>query len=160
MVSLYLVAAFVAGQPSWRTFEPAGAGFSVRLPGAAAEKKQTPAGKDKLQPRVFVCEVEDGAYVVSVTDFGAAEGSVERRLSNARDGAVDSVQGKLLHERKIKLGAHPGRELWIESAKAGMIHTRLYAVGPRLYQTLAIGPKKFVETKDTVRFLDSFTVSK
>jgi hypothetical protein len=159
MVSLYVVVALVAGQPSWRTFEPAGAGFSVRLPGGAVEKKQT-TDKNKAQPRVFVCQVGDGAYVVSVTDFGEAEGSLERRLSNARDGAVESVKGKLVHERKIKLAGHPGRELWIESEKAGMIHTRLFAVGSRLYQTLAIGPKKFVETKDTVRFLDSFKVSK
>lgn len=159
MVSLCLVTALAIAQPAWQTFEPAGAGFSVRLPGMAIEKKQT-AGKDKAQPRVFVCEVGEVAYVISVTDFGQAEGSIERRLSNARNGAVDSVKGKLVHERKIKLAGHPGRELWIESEKAGMIHTRLYAVGPRLYQTLAIGPKKFVETKDTVRFLDSFKLSK
>jgi hypothetical protein len=157
---MYLLAALVLGQPAWRTFEPAGAGFSVRLPGTASEKKQAPPGKDGPRPRVFVCAVKDGAYVISVTDFGEREGSDERRLSNARDGAVDSVKGKLVHERKIKLDGHAGRELWIESEKAGMIHTRLYAVDARLYQTLALGPKKFVETKDTVRFLDSFKLSK
>ena len=70
------------------------------------------------------------------------------------------MKGERCRRHAEALGDHPGRELWIESENAGMIHTRLYAVGPRLYQTLAIGPKKFVETKDTVRFLDSFKLSK
>jgi hypothetical protein len=161
MGRLCLGVALLLAQTSWRPFSPPGGGFTVSLPGAPAEKKQTVAAEDgMLDARLFVVEVKGGAaYVVSVTDFPKAE-NPERRLSNARDGAVKSVSGKLLHERKIKLDGFPGRELWIDADKSGLIHTRIYAVKERLYQTLAIGPKDFVETKETARFLDSFKLSK
>jgi hypothetical protein len=154
-------AALLLAQGSWRTFTPPAGEFSVSLPGPAVAKKQTAGGPiGSLEVRLYVCEIKGGAYVVSVTEFPEAEGSAERRLNNARAGALESVKGKLLHERKIKLDGFPGRELWIDAPKAGLIHTRIYAVKGRLYQTLALGPNSFVETKDTARFLDSFKVIK
>jgi len=160
---LLTTAALLAGQAAaWRTFSPRDESFSVSMPAAPSEKVQSVPVKDgsNLEVRVFASADKEGTYVVSVTEFPAAEGNPERRLNNAREGAVASVQGKLQHERKIKLGGHPGRELWIEAGKSDVIHTRIYAVDKRLYQTLAIGPKRFVETKETTRFLDSFKLGK
>ncbi len=160
----WLAAALLLGQTSWQSYSSKEDGFTALFPGTVTKRQQTATGPDgKLEGRGFVCEVKGGgAYLVSVTEYpdSTAAGSPERRLTNARNGAVDSVKGKLLHERKIKLGDVPGRELWIESERAGLIHTRIYAAGPRLCQTLVIGPKDFVETKDAARFLDSFRVIK
>ena len=118
---------------------------------------------------LYLCEVPgdggkrgDGAYVVSVTDYPPQEvqGGEGQRLSNARDGAVQNAKGKLYHERKIALDGHPGRELWIKTGDDGLIHTRIVAVKHRLYQTMAIGPKNFIETKETEGFLNSFKLKK
>jgi hypothetical protein len=161
MDRLCVVAVLFAGQTSWREFTPRDGIFTVMLPGSPVEAKQTiAAGEGKAEVRRFLYDLKEGAYVVIVTDFPKVEGSIERRLSNARDGAIAAAQGKLLHERRIKLGQLPGRELWIDGGKAGLMHTRIYAAPQRLVQTLAIGPKTFVETKDTARFLDSLKVNK
>jgi hypothetical protein len=149
---------------SWVSFAPKDGAFTVKLPAIPVEKtKQVDSPAGKLTTRFYLCdEPGDGAYVVSLTDYPAKalEGNPEKRLNNARDGAVASAKGKLVHERKIKLAGHSGRELWIEADKTGMIQTRIYFVKQRLYQTMAIGPKEFVETKETAAFLDSFRLAK
>lgn len=159
-MTLPLLAAQTGLPSSWRKFEPKDGNFTVLLPAAPKETKQQLKLVDATaEVTVYVCEAPgDGAYVVSVTAFPDQElqGGVEQRLRNARDGAVQSSKGKLFHERKIALAGHPGKELWIETGEESLIHTRLFAVKQRLYQTMAIGPKKFVETKETEAFLNSF----
>ena len=148
----------------WRPFAPKDGSFSIVLPGAPTEKKQQlKAGAGAVDVSMYICEAAgDGTYVVAVTDYSSQEiqGGEEKRLRNARDGAVQNSEGKLIHERKISLAGHPGRELWIGTKDDGMIHTRLFAVKQRLYQTMAIGPKTFVETKETASFMDSFKLKK
>ena len=148
----------------WRQFAPKEGGFTVSLPAAPKEKKdklKLPAGAADVT--LFLCEAPgEVTYVVSVTDYPPADvqGGEEQRLRHARDGAVKNSQGKQFHERKIALDGHPGREVWITTPGDGMIHLRLYAVGPRLYQTMAVGPKSQIETKDTAKFMDSFKLKK
>ncbi|MCI0681338.1 MAG: hypothetical protein L0Y71_04475 [Gemmataceae bacterium] len=172
-LTLPLLAGQTAPPVGWRTFAPKDAGFSVALPRSPKAKKQQlklPAGAADVT--VFTCDHEvstgaskpalDVAFVIGVTEYASADmdGVDDKRLRNARDGAVESARGKLIHERKITLAGHPGRELWIQTRDDGMIHTRLYAVKQRLYQTMAVGPKKAVETKEVAAFLDSFRLSK
>lgn len=169
----------LAGQtaPTWRPFAPKDAGFKVEMPGATMEKKQRikiEAGVADLS--LFICEapaelfdpqkkfadktkeIGDVTFVVGVTKYpeGGVEGGLDQRLRNARDAAVKNAEGKLYHHRKITLAGHPGLELWIDTKDNGLIHTRLYTVKQRLYQTMAIGPKKRIETPETDRFLNSF----
>ena len=155
------------GQPpaSWKSFTSKEGGFSVSLPAIPREKRQTVKGpKGAREVTIFVLEAKgDGSFVVSFSEFSPSEvkaGSEEKRLSHARDGAVESTKGKLLHERKITLEGHAGRELWIEKERQGIVQLRLYAVRNRLYQTLAVGPKEFIESKETGWFLDSFKLIK
>jgi hypothetical protein len=153
--------AMQTGQTStWRKFSPKGGSFTVSLPGTPKEtKQQLKVGDAVAEVTVHVCSAPgDGAYVVSVTEYPEQEvqGGLDQRLRNARDGVVQKSKGKLFHERKISLAAHPGKELWIQTGEDGLIQARLYAVKNRLYQTMAIGPKQFVETKETEGFLNSF----
>jgi hypothetical protein len=163
-LTLSLLTGQTSPPPSWRTFAPKDGSFTVALPGTPKEKKQqlTISG-GVIDVTLYICPAPgEGTLVVAVSELpeSAAQGSEDKRLRNARDGAVEQAKGKLVHERKITLAVYPGRELWIENDSPGMIHTRLFAVKQRLYQTMAIGPKSFIETKEVAGFLDSFQLQK
>ena len=160
---LFIALPMLAGQnaaPTWRQFAPKDAGFKVELPSTPKEKKQQlKVGAGSVEVTLFICEApKDVTYVIGVTQFPESDvqGAEEQRLRNARDAAVKNAEGKLAYDRKVVLAGHPGRELWISTKEDGMIHSRIYAVKHRLYQTMAIGSKELIETKETARFLDSF----
>jgi hypothetical protein len=171
-VCIGLTLAFVLGAggeedlpAGWRKFRPQAAEFSVLLPGKPSESKQevkTPAGK--LDVTLFIVDLKgEGVYVVGYSQFPDAAikaGTEEKRLDNARDGAVTSVKGKLRIEKKITLGAHSGRELFIDSeSRTGNVRTRVYSVKNRLYQTMVVGSKGLLTSREVILFLDSFSVT-
>lgn len=164
LLILPLLLGQTAPPASWRTFAPKEGGFTVSLPSTPKEKRQElklPAGTTDVV--TYTCDgPKDVALVVAVTEFpeSAVQGDDEKRLRNAREGAVQNSKGKLDHERKITLAGFPGRELWITFGKDDMIHMRLYAVQQRLYQTMAVGAKTAVETKEVAGFMDSFKLKK
>ena len=164
VATLPLLLGQVSPPPSWRSFAPKDNSFTVAVPGAPHEKKQqvkTESGPADVTLFVWQGPAET-TFVVSVTDYpeAAVQGAEDKRLKNARDGAVENSKGKLIHERKITLTGIPGRELWIGTDMDGMIRARFYAVKQRLYQTMALGPKTAVETKEVAAFLDSFKLKK
>jgi hypothetical protein len=160
-VSLPLILA--GSDPEWATFAPKGQGFSVLMPGPAAEHQaelKTEAGA--VNVTYFVAEDKHVTYVVSCSKFakGALKADTqEKRLDNARDGALESAGGKLESEKPVKLGPHSGRELLIDGSKA-FVRTRIYAMDNKLYQTMAVGSRKHVNGADAKKFLDSFKVIK
>ena len=152
----------------WKTFSPKGGGYSVQMPGDPVEDKQdvkAAGGETNIAVTFYVFEVKgEGSLVVSQSEFPdaiAKAGDAEKRLNGARAGAVTSSKGKLRAEKKIALDSNPGRDLLIENEmKNTLVRTRVYAVGNRLYQTIAAGKKEFVEGKTADRFLDSFKLVK
>jgi hypothetical protein len=149
----------------WKTFASAKGGFSVVLPAEPSEQVQsvkTPAGTVDVILYLVDGKKDAASYVVGYSEFpekALQTGTSEKRLDNARDGAVQSAKGKLKEEKKILLGAYPGRDLVIESETRGVVRTRIYAVRNRLYQTMIIGPKKAVDSSDAGVFLDSFKLN-
>jgi len=163
-LTLPILVGQTAPPAGWRQFTPKDGGFTVALPSVPTEKKrQAKSSNGMVEIVIYTCEpASDVIFVVGVTDYPNLdmEGGEDKRLRNARDGAIDNSKGKLIHERKIQLSGHPGRELWIQTEGDGMIHTRLYAVKQRLVQTMAIGPKESVETKAVAAFMDSLKLKK
>jgi hypothetical protein len=136
----------------------------VALPSVPKEKKQqVKSSSGTVEIAIYTCEpADDVVFVVGVTDYPNLDmdGGEDKRLRNARDGALENSKGKLIHERKITLAGHPGREMWIQTEGDGMIHTRLYSFKQRLLQTMAIGPKTAIETKMVAAFMDSLKLKK
>lgn len=151
---------------NWKPFTSKEGGFTVALPAAGpSEGKRTvktPAGN--IEVTFYLVEVKDqGSYVVTFSDFSEEAlkgGTDDKRLDNARDGAVQTAKGKLKSEKRLMLGDYPGRELIIESEAKGGVRTRIYAVKGRLFQTMAAGGRAFLQTKETTQFLDSFQLVK
>src|SRR5437870_7795991 len=159
----------LGGTPAeWKTFTPKAGGFTVSFPGEPREHKQsvkTPNGSF-VDVMLYVYEPKkgEGQYVVSFSEYPDSvlkAGTDEKRLENARDGAVQNVKGTLKGGTKqIKLDGFPGLELTIDTKEKTLIRTRIYAVKNRLYQTVVIGPPKMVAAKETEQFLNSFKLVK
>jgi hypothetical protein len=86
---------------------------------------------------------------------------LERRLDQARDGAVENSGGKLRKEQLIELidgdKRHPGRDLLIDKNGEVIARIRIYVVERRLYQVMVLGNPS---AKDASTFMDSFRLNK
>jgi hypothetical protein len=150
---------------SWISFISKEGGFRVSLPATPAEKTQrVKTATGQLEVTVFLVEDKnDTSYVVSYSDLPRAEvkdGTEQKRLDFARDGAVAKARGKLRSEKTLALEGHPGRELIIENGTEAVVRLRIYVVNRRLHQLMAVGPGNVVLGRDGTFFLDSFRLDK
>jgi hypothetical protein len=137
--------------------------FKVLLPGKPDVKEmKTPAGA----LHVVQVRTKGGEYLASWIDLpleapDPAE-KAQARLDRIRDGIVQQVKGKLVHDRKTTLDKHPGRDLEVETTEPekGQMRARLYLVGTRLYQVVAAGSKEWTGSEEADRVLDSFGLKK
>jgi hypothetical protein len=145
----------------WKMVAPKDGGFTAAMPAAPTEKKkQVKTATGVLNVTMFIADGRnDSDFVVSYSDFPAADlkkGDVDKRLDQARDGAIASVRGKQKSEKKIELNKHPGREIVIEKDGEVVVKMRIYLVKNRLYQVMVVGN---APAKDTGIFLDSFRLN-
>jgi hypothetical protein len=148
----------------WKMVAPKDAGFSVTMPSAPMEKKQQV--KTATGTLTVILQIAEGRndshFVVSYCDFAPGDlkkGDVDKRLDQARDGAVASAGGKKRSEEAIKLGSHPGREIVIEKDGEVVVKMRIYLVKNRLYQVMVLGNGPVFASKDAATFLDSFRLN-
>jgi hypothetical protein len=164
-LTLPLLLGAVQEAPSWKSFTSKEGGFTASFPVMPEEKKQLlKTATGQMDVRVFLAEDKnDISYVVSISDLPAKDykkGTEEQRLDFAREGALNSSRGKLRSEKKIMLDGYPGRDLIIDAENGSVIRLRLYAVGRRLYQVLAVGPATVATSRDVTFFLDSLRLVK
>lgn len=160
---IFAAAASTAQAAEWKKVSPPGTGLVIEMPGepqASTQSVDTVAGKIEIV--LYVLEVEGLAYLVNSTSIppNAPMATIEERLNGARDGAVQNTKGKLVSEKKIKVGVNQGRDLVIEKEDDGIfIHARIVMVGKKLVQALAVNKSK-EPTADTTRFLSSLQIVK
>jgi hypothetical protein len=65
---------------------------------------------------------------------------------------------RLISERGIRVGGHPGRELIAETPQGVVLVIRSVFVAPRLYQYIVEGRPGVEHDPDTWRYLDSFVL--
>ncbi len=153
-------------ETGWKEFQSKEGGFSVLLPGAPVEEKQavqTELGPIEVRTFTFGLKENVGAYVVSFNDYPVElvkQSDPQKMLDGARDGAVRTVKGRLLSEKKITLDGAPGRELRIEAPGTLVIQSRIYLVKNRLYQILAVTQKEKAADAEITKFRDSFKLVK
>lgn len=157
-----------AGQGAeWKTFESKEGDFRVLFPGKPMRQTQeipVPGGKTKLH-LFLVSPQDDRVYMVSYNDYPEAVVKAQETktlLDNVVKGNVESLKGKVLSQKEITLGQkkHPGRAVLIENNEGAQYKAKVFLVGNRLYQVVALGPKEFIEQKETGKYLDSFDVTK
>jgi hypothetical protein len=153
LVAALLVAGGGAAGEEWKEYTWKDGKCSLLLPGKPTEKKNSLEAADK-----------QGIYLVYFADnpvmAKADAATIKQAFDKARDALVESLKGKLLGEKDVKLDKSPGRELRIETAMGDVYRTRLYQVGERYYQILLKAPKEVATSKEADKFFASFKVMK
>lgn len=143
---------------SWQVLEPPSEGFRLELPGKPQTQTgelDTQAGKIQVRTFVLVDEKRNRTYQAAANRLPAPTKDLEGLLNRTRDGAVRSVQGKLLGELKLSFDRHAGRALTVDLGSGRFAHLRLYAADDRLYQ-ISIVADSAQPTPDDERVLNSF----
>jgi hypothetical protein len=155
-----------AQQPDWVEFSSAEGGFTVWMPGTPNKQVEPTDILGEKIPIHFFSHMtqEETVYIASYVDLRLdldGENKMKLFLDGVRDGQVNSDKpGKLVDERAISLGGHPGREFLIESPE-DVTTSRIYMVGSRLYQLFFVTPPGFKDSeKRGQRFFDSFKLTK
>jgi hypothetical protein len=159
----FLVAAGVLAADD-KEYTSKGGKFSVRFPGKVVEKDIAAAG---ASGKAVVYEAKSGTYTVTYVDLpeAAAEAlktpeAVEIVLAATRDASVKEMKGKLLEDKKVKLGGVPGMDFKVELPESKIMRNQMYISGTRLYQVMIVGSKDFVGGGESDKFLKSFKIEK
>jgi len=163
---VWLAASLRQTDDGWETVRAPDGSFSVLMPGTP-EHEQTDATSlafGKVRANILMLEQGQWGYTVSWVDYPTgsyADADLDASLDEARNGAVEGVQGTLLGEEHITIQGYPGRRIRVAPAapQASAIMTML-AVGDRLYSLSVVCPKEQSFSPKITKFLDSFTLLK
>jgi hypothetical protein len=153
-------------QAEWKPFTPQDGSFTVLFPAAPTEHKKSIKVADGTVEAVLfevLVPASDGKFLVGYSEFPEASikpGTEDKRLDNARDGAVAATKGTLMGQKILLLDGYPGRELDIKIDAKTKVKVRLYAVKNRLYQLVVLGNDDLVGSKESEKFLASFKLLK
>ena len=141
----------------WKKFSSDAGRFAVLLPGKPTEETETEKTEDGTTVHhTFSLATETGAFVMMYSDFpeDITKIKADFLLDEACKGL--SIGGdQLLSQRRISLGAYPGREIEYKTQDGITGKARIFLVGQRLYQ-LHIA---FPQAGDTKKFFDSFELT-
>lgn len=154
-------AALQAAKP-WEKFTSRPGRFNVLMPGAPQEKKETKQGAGPLFPLnnyLYTSQEEGAIYLVGWVDYNpAARLNVRGELAANRDNFLKSLNARLVSEKPIKLGAHPGIEFTGDNAQTSF-SARVYVVGQRPYMLAALTIKGRGAPAQPEKFFSSFALT-
>ncbi|HEX3020720.1 MAG TPA: hypothetical protein VHP36_10480 [Chitinispirillaceae bacterium] len=166
-----LVAAF-AGQlkndmigrdfSNFKEFSSPDSSFTVMLPKDVKEQKQT--ANSQLGPMgllSYIARVKHHEFSITYTDYPDSfitTADSKEFLDDAVEDAVRIVQGTLLSEGIVNLNGHPGREMRIEGPQKIIVESKIYLVGNRLYQIMAISEPGHSFDKEVYKMFSSFKI--
>lgn len=150
-----------ASPDHWARVAPAGAGFSVLMPGSPAEQtSEVPTRVGITIVRIFIREVGSNIYMTSYNDYPASSAifDAQAALDGARDGAIRNTLGAvLLTDVNFTFDGYPAKGIVVEVMGGKLIYrSRMYLVGTRLYQTAFAAPPRLAHNSGGNRFLGSF----
>ena len=156
-ICLTLIAEASAQTVEWKKFSSPEGRFNVLMPGRPLreeESKETLRGKVVMH--FFTVGSEKGVFVVAYADYAMSD--AKRELDANRDSFLKGMKATLIAESDIKLQENPGRE--IKAARDNLsIRSRIYLVGGRYYQIVAVTPATLPANLEAERFLNSFELT-
>ena len=162
VLSLFLLVVLNASAQApaeWVKFSPAGSPFTVMLPSEPKESKQTSESPNGPYTTYLFTSAspEREIYLIGWVDYDPKFNfGVQAELEANRDNFVKNVKAKLLSTTPIKLGTHPGIEFKAELEGKADIVSRVYIVGRRPYQLIAVTPAGSDSSANRERFFASF----
>ena len=145
---------------TWQDFTSDDGRFTIQMPGSPAQQSQPMMGTTM---HLFSVESPDLMYGVGYADMpipGLERESamqIDNRLNGAVQGSVNNIRGKLTRQASVTLGSYPGKEYEANLPDGrGIIRSRIYFVGKRLYMLMVAGKPNLVQSDDTKKFIGSF----
>jgi hypothetical protein len=147
----------VPAQSGWAKFSPEGGNFSVSMPGNPEVETENKMGTFGVYTSHLLSETKAGTfYMIGWTNYPPnVTLNVQGEINATRDNFLKSVNGTLIAEKEISLDGHPGLEFTAEMGSRHYVISRIYVVGNRPYQILAV-TRKFQDQANANRFLWSF----
>jgi hypothetical protein len=152
---------------AWKEFTSQQGLFTVLLPGIPTQRsQQTPSAAGPVDYITHTLQTELAVYFIAYVDFPEAPDDVsgiKKALDGGRDGALATVNGKLISESDILLRGIPGRALTVEGSTE-LVKARIYMAGLRLYilmmntdkNQLSLPERNTLYNTCVERFLGSF----
>ncbi len=174
--SMVLSAALVLGAlapcwaQGWKSFSPAGAGFSVSLPGTPKSERNVSKDEDGTQTTDQDYELESASMLLKI---GYQEHDAQfARLINTSNLLDEVTQAALkamggaasrAKPRQITLDGFEGRDVSTKIAEDGQqstIRLRVFWAGRRLYMQMAAFSDSATDKAGSSRFIDSLKLLK
>lgn len=152
-----LIGQALAQTQEWTKFSSTEGRFSVLMPSqpeSDERAKDTPVGRVVMH--FFTTRAAGGVFVVSYADYPVGE--AKRELDANRDSFLKGMKATLVSESDIKLQDNPGRDIKAERDQLS-IKSRMYLVGKRYYQLVAITPATLPGNIEADKFLTSFELA-
>ncbi len=150
--------AYAADNGNWQEYVYANDGFAISAPSKPMTETSTvnsPFGPVEMHFYSIPMENDSGFMAIASELHPSDTRTPQQVLENARDGAVASVNGKLLSQAPVSLDNKPGLQIEVDTGK---YHSRIryYFAGRILYQLMSIAPLGQPLPAETARFVDSF----
>ena len=163
LAAIILLLTACGGKPEPQEFINQEGNFSIMSPLTLEESSQTvDTAAGPIEIHFFMADDGNSAYMVGYSDYPAEIVELSdpnEMLDGAAQGATANINGTLVSQNNISLDGHPGRELVLTATLEDVDATakaRIYLVGNRLYQVLALGAEGDISPEDMDAFLQSF----
>ncbi len=158
-----LIVAFVPSlhADEWKEHTSTEGRFKVLMPGKPEYGKDKLQGDTYLHRFTFESEDQNEAFSIMYQDTpGLGLVDAATILDAAKNGGIASVKnGKLVREKKIKLGEHQGLEFEFSADGIDRVTWQVYIVGDRLYQVGVVEIKESLPDESITKFQKSFQVT-
>jgi len=164
IVGLAGFASFAQAQ-GWLSLTPGDGKYAVDLPGKPEEARQTvntaigPADSHRFTLKLG----DDEAFITSYSDFrpSAVTRPPAELMLEIEKGVMAALPGgKLRSHEAIVLDKYPGRAFVIQLPDGTLYTQRVYLVGNRLYQNIAVTTGERTGDSRVKHFMDSFRLLK
>jgi len=140
-------------------------GFSVAF-GCQSQlgSQSTPTAVGNILITSYSCTVGETAYFVAISDYprgSITPAKIDAVYAGAVNGAATNAKGSIRSVNPYTLGKLTGREAIIDVPTGKMaIRMRIFLVGDRMYQALVAAPAGQESNPDSLKFLNSFKLTK
>lgn len=160
VVAAVLSLGFQSAPAGWLKFVSEEGRFSVLMPGPDAPRGQSATRADPKAGLAtvhrFTKKAEKGFFVALWVDYAPTFNLDEQGEINAsRDNFLKGVRARLTSERAVMLDGRRGLEFTAETDQA-TFRSRVYVVGKRTYQLIAVTYKGFDDSANVNAFFSSF----
>ena len=115
---------------------PAGAGFSIMMPGTPkADDQQVPTAAGQITMHSYSMDMNGAGYVVMYADYPMAM-DPKTGLAGVRNGEVGT--GKLVSEKDFTVSGSPAKKIVVTTADGHTMVSEMVLVGKRLYQVIYV----------------------